>query len=95
MSGALVYAFYVYGRIPGPGWLQRLIYGGVGIFLISSLVFFPLLNWIHPLVRANQMPAPGIFGLGLGGGLIVWANFLGHSVFGFILGVLYRRHLVF
>ena len=92
---AMVYALYVYGRIPGPGWLQGLLFGGVAVFLVTSLVFFPVLSWIHPLMRADEIPAPGLFGCGLDGGQIVLANFLGHCLFGFTLGVLYQRRLVF
>lgn len=92
---ALIYAFYIYHRLPVPGWFQGLLYGGAGVFLISSFLFFPMLSWIHPLVRAQQIPAPGIFGLGLDGKSIVLVNFLGHCLFGFILGIIYRRRFVF
>ena len=95
IAWALIYASYFSDRLPGPGWLQGLAYGGLGVFLISSLVFFPLLGVIHPEVRAGRAPAPGLFGMGLFGGRGVLANFLGHCVFGLIVGVLYRRRLVF
>ena len=92
---ALVYAFYVYERIPVPGWFQGLMYGGAGLFLISSLLFFPALGWIRPLVRVKRLSAPGLFGLGLDGKLIALTNFLGHCLYGFILGIIYRRRFVF
>jgi len=91
---ALVYACYVYPRLPFPGWLQGLIYG-VGVFLVTSLILFPLLSEVHPLVRSGQMEAPGAFGIGLAGHGIVLANLFAHSLFGLFLGVVYQRRLVF
>ena len=95
ISWALIYAFYIYNRLPVAGWFQGLMYGGAGLFLISSLLFFPALSWIHPLVRAQQIPAPGMFGLGLNGQSILVVNFLGQCLFGLILGIIYRRRFVF
>ena len=90
---ALIYASYICDRLLGPGWLQGLTYAGVGVFLVTSLLILPVIGLVHPLVRAGRMPAPGLLGLGLSGGRVVLANFLGHCLF--ILGILYRRRLVF
>jgi hypothetical protein len=95
MGWALVYAFYIHGRLPGPGWLQGLLSVGMGGFLISSLVVLPVLGWIHPLARAARIPAPGVFGLGFVSGRAVVGNLLGHCLYGLTLGILYRRRLIF
>jgi len=95
IAWALIYASYLCDRLLGPGWLQGLTYGGLGVFLVSSLLFFPLMSLAHPLVRSGQMPAPGFFGLGLSGSRVALANFLGHCLFGIVMGVIYRRRLVF
>jgi hypothetical protein len=95
IAWALIYASCVYDRLPGPGWLQGLTYSGLGVFLISSLVFFPLISLIHRIAHSGQAQVPGIFGLGFSGGRVVLANFLGHCIFGLVVGVLYRRRLVF
>jgi len=92
---ALTYAAHLHDRLLGPGWLQGLAFGGFGVFLMTSLVFFPALGVVHPEVRANHMPAPGLFGIGLSGSRVVLVNFVGHCVFGLIVGVLYRRRFVF
>lgn len=91
----LVYAFYVYDRLPGPYWFQGLAYGGFGVFLVCSFGFFPLIGLVHPLVPAGEAAEPGGFGSALSVDRITLANFIGHCMFGIIVGLLYRRRLVF
>ena len=68
LGWALIYAFYVHERLPGPGWFQGLLYAGVGGSLISSLVFFPILGWMHPSVRTvlGNFLGHCLYGLTLG-----------------------------
>lgn len=90
---AFIYASYLHDRLPGPGWLQGCIYG-VGLFLLTSLLVFPLMS-LHPLVREQKLLAPGFFGLGLSGWKAALSNFLGHCLYGLLLGRIYRRKLIF
>jgi hypothetical protein len=87
----LVYALYVSDRLAGPGWLQGLIYSGAGLFAISCL-FLPLIGYAYSLLNAVPIrpDAPDVFA-----GQLVLANFLGHCLFGLMLGLVYRRRLVF
>lgn len=91
---ALLYANYLHDRLPSPNWLQGLLFGGLGIFVVSSVVFFPLMGF-HPLVRSGKLPAPGFFGFGLSGWAAVLTNFLGHCLYGVTLGGIYRRKFMF
>ena len=91
---ALFYAHYLHNHLPGPGWLQGLTYGGIGIFLLSSVVVFPLMG-LHPWVEAGKLAAPGFFAFGLSGWKAVFTTFLGHCLYGILLGRIYRRHLIF
>lgn len=92
---ALFYAFYFSDRLPFPRWLQGLIYAGGVVFLISSTVLFLGLSWTPPLISAGQTPVPGFLGSSLSAGRIIMANFLGHCLFGSMLGLVYRRRFVF
>lgn len=91
---AFCYAYYLHDRLPGPGWLQGLVFGGIAAFLVSSLVVFPLMG-LYPLVRERKLSAPGFFALGLSGWNAVFTNFLGHCLYGLLLGRIYRRKLIF
>ncbi len=91
---ALLYANYLHDRLPGPNWLQGLFYGGFAIFMVSSVVFFPLMAF-HPSVRSGKLPAPGFFGFGLSGWVAVLTNFLGHCLYGVTLGAIYRRKIIY
>ena len=91
IAWALIYACYLPDGLPGPGWLQRVAYGGLGAFLISSLLFFRVAGVIHPEIRGGHAPAPSLLGMGLSarrGGL---ADLAGDCAFGPIVGALYRR----
>lgn len=92
---ALVYASYVYDRLPGPYWLQGLAYGGFGVFLVCSFGFLPLIGLVHRLVPAGQAVEPKVFGSALLVAGIALTNFIGHCMFGIVVGLLYRRRLVF
>ncbi len=91
---ALFYTSYMHDRLPGPGWLQGLIYGGIALFLFSSLIVFPLIG-LHPLARAEKLAAPGFCAFGLSGWSAVLTNLLGHCLYGILLGRMYRRKLIF
>lgn len=60
---------------------------GSAVFLFSSLVVFPSMSLIHPLIRQGKMKNPGFFGLGLNGWRTALVNFMAHGVFGLIVGV--------
>lgn len=94
VGAAWVYAYYLYDRLPGPGWLQGLLFGGIGLFLFSSLAILPLFD-LHPLAREGRLAAPGLFALRLTGWKALLANFLGHCLYGLLLGRIYRRKLIF
>ena len=91
---ALFYASHLHDHLPGPGWLQGLVFGGLGVFLVSSLVIFPLLG-LHPLAKEGKLLAPGFFAGRLSGWMAVLTSFLGHCLYGVLLGWMYRRKLVF
>lgn len=91
---SLFYAYYLHDRLPGPGWLQGLIYGGIDLFLLSSVIVFPLMG-LHPLVQEGKVLAPGFFAFHLSGWRAVLTNFLGHCLYGLLLGRIYKRKLMF
>jgi hypothetical protein len=53
--------------------------------VVAGLIVMPVTGATHPLVQAGVIPNPGWFGLGFGmkAGLF---NFLGHVVYGAVLG---------
>ena len=91
IAWASVYAYYFPGRLPGRGRLRGAAYGGIGAFLISSLLFFRARGANHPEIRVGHAPASGLWGRGLSGGRGALADLAGDCVWGFIVGVLYRR----
>lgn len=77
---AMAYGYDGAPRLNGPNWLKGMIFS-LGPFLLSILVFFPLMD-------------AGIFGKDLGAGpLPVIGNLILHLIYGAVLGSLYAVDL--
>jgi hypothetical protein len=68
----LVYAFLLYGRLPGPPWLRGTTWGLILWFISQALV--------------TPMMGGGIFSAKSGGMMAVVASLIGHAVYGVLLG---------
>lgn len=73
---AMGYGAFFHDKVKGPSWQKGLVYS-VGPFLLSVLVFFPMVG-------------AGLFGFGLGAGpLPLLGNMILHGAYGLTLGVTY------
>jgi len=72
--------------IPGQPVLQGYVYGNI-IFLFSSVIAMPMLGCINPRIRKGVIKNPGFFGVKLNGIRTVVTNYVGHVIFGFVIGI--------
>ncbi len=80
---AEVYAAFGKRLLPGPNWLKGTIFGDGFVLAVWPLT--PLVDRHHPMIKNGQLPH-------LANWTAFWQNLLRHSVFGVILGLLYREH---
>ncbi|MFC4322969.1 hypothetical protein [Litchfieldia salsa] len=60
------------------------------MMIVAGLIIMPITGAVHPLVKAEVIPNPGFFALGFGP--IAGAfTFLGHVVYGLVLGILSKN----
>lgn len=76
----------VRGALVGAEWARGLVYG-VGVWLASGLVLFPLLDAVHPLAGAAGVGRAGLFGFGFAGPGGAVLSLAGHALFGLTLGL--------
>lgn len=89
--GGIVFA-YLYQRFVS----NKTIWTGIlyavlfVMVVVAGLIVLPLTGLTHPLVKAGVIPNPSWFGLGFGpvAGLF---TFLGHAVYGAVLGGLSKK----
>ncbi len=92
MGGAvfgLAYAWLLEPRLPGPSAVRGLIYGAI-LWIVAGLMM-PVVGLMHPLIKAGQMPSPGLFMIGMGGMMAVMGSLMGHLLYGVVLGGIYKR----
>ncbi|MGZ3681825.1 MAG: hypothetical protein ACXVDI_24960, partial [Ktedonobacterales bacterium] len=77
-----IYAAVAEPLLPGPGWAKGLIFGE--LFLLAAWPTVPLIDRYHPLIKAGKMPR-------LTQRITFAQNVARHTVFGLVLGLLYRR----
>lgn len=83
---ALLYAWGFEHVTHRGGWLV-----GVGFSLLHSIgtgLFMGMVPAIHPMIRAGQMPAPGLF-MANKGAMYVVALFMLHAIYGAVVGAMY------
>jgi hypothetical protein len=77
---AIVYAYAVEHRLPGPGWRKGML--------------FALVPWVLSIVTFLPIMEGGIFGRDIGAGpLPVLGNLILHLVYGAVLGTIYAANL--
>jgi hypothetical protein len=90
--GAIWAIFYAYFFWSSHDWkpLWQGVVFSLGPAVLAGLIMVPQMAWMHPLVVEGRMPHPGVFAwrLGWGGPAGV---FVGHLVYGAVLGLLYVR----
>lgn len=86
---ALVYAHFFWATWPWPPLVQGLAFALVP-WLLASVAMLPQLTMLHPLLDRGERQPPGLFGAGDG-----WPGvatvFLGHAIYGAVLGALYTH----
>lgn len=86
---AVFYAYFVWSALAWRPVLQGVVFSLVPAIL-AGLVVHPQLELMHPLFQSGQLHYSGLFGIGAG-----WREpaglFLGHLVYGAVLGALYTR----
>lgn len=86
---AIFYAYFFWSNYAWRPLLQGLAFSSVPLTL-AGLIMVPQMGWMHPAVLAGILPHPGLFAwrLGWGGPAGI---FLGHLIFGAVLGTLYTH----
>ncbi|MBI2906790.1 MAG: hypothetical protein HYX92_03925 [Chloroflexi bacterium] len=87
---ALAYANVFVRYLPGRAWQRGALFGIIpwfGLMVIGA----PMLEVVHPAVRAGMMPPPGLFLLGMGSILAPVGSLIGHLVYGAVLGTIYGQ----
>jgi hypothetical protein len=95
LAGYVIYLFggvafaYLYQRfVPKKNIWTGMMYAVIfAMVIVAGLIVMPLQGLIHPLIKAGVIPNPGLFGLGFGAKAGLF-NFLGHIVYGFVLGTM-------
>jgi len=68
----LIYAYLLFGKLPGTPVLKGLIWG-VALWVLAQLVVMPLMG-------------AGVFGLKMGGAMSALGSLIGHAIYGALLG---------
>ncbi|MFC4075460.1 DUF6789 family protein [Salinithrix halophila] len=88
LFGGVAFA-YLYERfIPRKNIWTGMAYAVIfAMGVVAGLIMMPITGLTHPLVQAGVIPDPGFFGLGFGVKAGVF-NFLGHILYGVVLGAM-------
>src|SRR5260370_35062567 len=68
----LIYAYFLFGKLPGSPYLKGIIWG-VSLWVLAQLVVMPMMG-------------AGIFGLKMAGMMSAVGSLVGHAVYGALLG---------
>ena len=68
----LIYAYFLFGRLPGSPYLKGILWG-VTLWVLAQLVVMPMMG-------------AGIFGLKMAGMMSAAGSLVGHAVYGTLLG---------
>jgi hypothetical protein len=86
---AVFYAYFFWSAFEWPPVAQGIIFSLLPAIL-AGVVMIPQIGYMHPLVLQGMEPSPGLFASRMGWGGPV-GDFLGHGIYGAILGSLYQR----
>jgi hypothetical protein len=86
LFGGVVLAYLYLRFIPKKNVVTGILYAVVFVMMIvAGLIVMPITGAVHPLVKEGMIPNPGFFGLGFGPVAGIF-TFLGHVVYGWVLG---------
>jgi hypothetical protein len=60
------------------------------MMIVAGLIVMPITGAVHPLVKEGMIPNPGFFALGFGPVAGIF-TFLGHVVYGWVLGAMSKE----
>jgi hypothetical protein len=86
--GGILFAYLYHRFVPRKNVATGIVFAVLfAMTVVAGLIVMPITGATHPLVQAGVIPNPGWFGLGFGmkAGLF---NFLGHVVYGIVLGIM-------
>jgi hypothetical protein len=89
--GGVVFAYLYQRFVSRKNVITAILYSVLfAMTVVAGLIVMPITGATHPLVEAGFIPDPGWFGLGFGmkAGLF---NFLGHVVYGAVLGAMSKE----
>lgn len=86
---AIFYAYFFWSAFEWSPVAQGIAFSVLPAIL-AGLVMIPQLGYMHPLILQGAEPFPGVFAWRMGWGGPV-GDFLGHGVYGAILGSIYQR----
>lgn len=88
LFGGIAFAYLYLRYVPKKNVVTGVIYAVVfAQLIVAGLIMMPITGAIHPLVKAEVIPNPGFFALGFGPVAGVF-TFLGHVVYGLVLGAM-------
>lgn len=87
---AIPYFYLIEVKFRGTPWLGGAIWGLL-LWGVANLMVMPMMGFVHPLVRAGAMPAPGLLMLQLGV-LAPIGSLMGHLLYGVVLASAYKNH---
>jgi hypothetical protein len=91
LFGGIAFAYLYLRFVPKKNIRTGIIYGVVfAMMIVAGLIVMPITGVVHPLVKAEVIPNPGFFALGFGPIAGVF-TFLGHVVYGLVLGALSKN----
>jgi uncharacterized membrane protein YagU involved in acid resistance len=85
---AIPYFYLIEIKFRSTPWLGGAIWG-VLLWGVANLMVMPMMGFVHPLVRAGAMPAPGLLMLQLGA-LAPIGSLMGHLLYGIVLAKAYK-----
>lgn len=86
---AIFYAYFVWSVFRWPPVVQGVVFS-IGPAVLSLLIMHPQLELMHPMYLSGEMARGGFLGLHHGWGEPT-GEFLGHLVYGAVLGALYTH----